>query len=147
MRFSPPNTSHLPFALKDTDGIRRSLGFILRSSLREATCQSLKAAGFSKSRPDFRLAVATQDELPYTEPPFWYYPTRHTLGKALLAADDAAGAEEVYRRDLETYPRNDWALYGLVRSLEAQGKEASEVQERFDKIWAQADVTLTASRF
>jgi tetratricopeptide (TPR) repeat protein len=95
----------------------------------------------------FRRAVETQDELPYTEPPFWYYPTRHTLGKALLTAGDAAGAEEVYRTDLEQYPRNGWALYGLIQALEAQGKDASEIQERFDKIWAQADVTLTASRF
>jgi tetratricopeptide (TPR) repeat protein len=95
----------------------------------------------------FRLAVETQDELPYTEPPFWYYPTRHTLGKALLTAGDAAGAEEVYRADLEQYPRNGWALYGLVQALEAQDKDASDIQERFDKIWAQADVTLTASRF
>jgi tetratricopeptide (TPR) repeat protein len=95
----------------------------------------------------FRLAVETQDELPYTEPPFWYYPTRHTLGKALLTAGDAAAAEEVYRTDLEQYPRNGWALYGLVQALEAQDKDASEIQQRFDKIWAQADVTLTASRF
>lgn len=95
----------------------------------------------------FRLAVATQDELPYIEPPFWYYPTRHTLGKALLTAGDAAGAEEVYRADLEQHPRNGWALFGLIQSLEAQDKDASEIQARFDKIWAQADVTLTASRF
>ena len=95
----------------------------------------------------FRRAVETQDELPYTEPPFWYYPTRHTLGKALLTAGDAAGAEEVYRADLEQYPRNGWALYGLVQALELQDKDASDIQERFDRIWAQADVTLTASTF
>jgi len=95
----------------------------------------------------FRLAVETQDELPYTEPPFWYYPTRHTLGKALLTAGDPAGAEEVYRVDLDQYPRNGWALYGLVQALEAQDKDASDIQARFNKIWAQADVTLTASRF
>ncbi len=95
----------------------------------------------------FTLAVETQADLPYTEPPFWYYPTRHTLGKALLTAGDAAGAEDVYRADLEQYPRNGWALYGLIQSLEAQDKDASEIQESFDKIWAQADVTLTASRF
>ena len=94
----------------------------------------------------FTLAVETQADLPYTEPPFWYYPTRHTLGKALLTAGDA-GAEDVYRADLEQYPRNGWALYGLIQSLEAQDKDASEIQESFDKIWAQADVTLTASRF
>ncbi len=95
----------------------------------------------------FTLAVETQADLPYTEPPFWYYPTRHTLGKALLTAGDAAGAEDVYRADLEQYPRNGWALYGLIQSLETQDKDASEIQESFDKIWAQADVTLTASRF
>ena len=95
----------------------------------------------------FRRAVETQDELPYTEPPFWYYPTRHSLGKALLTAGDAAGAEEVYRADLEQYPRNGWALYGLTQSLLLQDKDASSIQERFDRIWAQADVKLTASTF
>ena len=95
----------------------------------------------------FRVAVETQDELPYTEPPFWYYPTRHSLGKSLLAAGDAAGAESVYRDDLEQYPRNGWSLFGLVQALSAQGKDATDIQERFDRIWAQADVTLTASRF
>jgi tetratricopeptide (TPR) repeat protein len=95
----------------------------------------------------FRIAVDTQDELPYTEPPFWYYPTRHSLGKALLSAGDAAGAESVYRKDLDEYPRNGWSLFGLVQALEAQEKDASNIQERFDRIWAQADVSLTASRF
>ena len=95
----------------------------------------------------FGRAVEVQDALPYTEPPFWYYPTRHTLGKAMLAAGDAAGAEAVYRRDLEMYPRNGWAMFGLIQALEAQGKDASEVQKKFDLTWQQADVTLTASRF
>jgi tetratricopeptide (TPR) repeat protein len=95
----------------------------------------------------FRIAVDTQDELPYTEPPFWYYPTRHSLGKALLLSGDAAGAESVYRADLDQYPRNGWSLFGLVQSLKAQGKDSSEAQQRFDRIWEQADVKLTASRF
>ena len=95
----------------------------------------------------FRLAVETQDELPYTEPPFWYYPTRHTLGRALMISGDAAGAEEVYLADLKQYPRNGWSLFGLIQALEAQGKEKDGVQQRFDNIWAQADVTLTASTF
>lgn len=95
----------------------------------------------------FEVAVSTQDELPYTEPPFWYYPTRHTLGKALLVAGNAVGAEAVYRKDLDLYPRNGWSMFGLIQSLEAQGKDTSEIQQRFDKIWSQADVTLTASSF
>jgi len=95
----------------------------------------------------FRTAVDTQDQLPYTEPPFWYYPTRHSLGRALLMKGDAAEAEAVYRKDLEDYPHNGWAMYGLIQSLTAQGKDASEMQQMFDHAWSQADVTLTASRF
>jgi tetratricopeptide (TPR) repeat protein len=95
----------------------------------------------------FRTAVDLQDRLPYTEPPFWYYPTRHSLGRALLASGDAAAAEEVYRRDLDDYPHNGWAMYGLIQSLRAQGKDASGMQDMFDRMWSEADVTLTASTF
>ena len=94
----------------------------------------------------FRTAVGYQDQLPYTEPPFWYYPTRQTLGLALLELGDAAAAEQVYREDLATYPLNGWSLYGLIQSLEAQGKDSSTEQAQFDRIWARADVTLTGSR-
>jgi tetratricopeptide (TPR) repeat protein len=102
---------------------------------------------FDQAIAHFEIAVATQDALPYTEPPFWYYPTRHTLGKALLAAGRADQAEAVYRRDLEQYPRNGWALFGLMESLKAQGKDDTEVAERFALIWSEADVTLTSSQF
>ena len=95
----------------------------------------------------FRHAVAVQDELPYTEPPFWYYPTRHTLGRALLASDQAEEAEAVYQRDLELYPHNGWAMYGLMQALEAQGKDTSEVKHHFDIAWQKADVTLSSSQF
>ncbi|MEO0575307.1 MAG: hypothetical protein AAF004_07580 [Pseudomonadota bacterium] len=96
---------------------------------------------------DFEKAVAVQDALPYTEPPFWYYPTRHSLGRALLLQGNAAAAEDVYRKDLELYPRNGWAMFGLVQSMQAQGKDASEIEARFAFAWRNADVTLTGSRF
>jgi hypothetical protein len=38
-------------------------------------------------------------------------------------------------------------MFGLFLELKAQDKDTTEIQERFDKVWAQADVTLTASRF
>ncbi len=96
----------------------------------------------------FQRAVALQDTLPYTEPPFWYYPTRQSLGSALLAARRAAEAERVYRKDLEAYPHNGWSMFGLIQSLEAQGKtgEAAEVRQMFEHVWSQADVKLTGSR-
>ena len=49
-------------------------------------------------------------------------------------------------RILEQYPRNGWSMYGLIQALEAQGKDASDVQQRFDTIWGRADVALNASR-
>lgn len=97
----------------------------------------------------FTDAVGLEDGLAYTEPPTWYYPARHSLGKALLAAGAAAEAERVYREDLRDFPENGWSLFGLARSLERQGRtsEAREVEARFRAAWKDADVTLTASRF
>ncbi|MEP0203059.1 MAG: hypothetical protein ABJ084_01840 [Halioglobus sp.] len=96
---------------------------------------------------NFTAAVVAQDELPYTEPPFWYYPSRQSLGHALLLAKDFAAAEEVYRKDLAQYPRNGWSLFGLALSLEGQDKqeEAAVVRARFANIWERSDVTLTSS--
>ncbi|MGH3898404.1 MAG: hypothetical protein ACRDTA_09135 [Pseudonocardiaceae bacterium] len=67
----------------------------------------------------------------------------------LLDAGQAPKAETVYREDLRRNPENGWALYGLTQALDAQGKkvESADVQKRFDKAWAHADIALTASRF
>jgi tetratricopeptide (TPR) repeat protein len=94
-------------------------------------------------------ATRLEDALVYIEPPDWYLPTRQVLGAVLLQAGRAAEAEAVYWEDLRRYPHNGWSLFGLVQSLQKQGKteEASLAEERFRKAWAQADVKLTASRF
>ena len=96
----------------------------------------------------FKAAVDLQDTLSYTEPPFWYYPTRQSLGYALLQAGRSEAAADVYRQDLEAYPRNGWSMFGLAQALEADGKtgEAAEIKERFEEVWQMADVSLTASR-
>ena len=96
----------------------------------------------------FKDAVASQDTLPYMEPPFWYYPTRQSLGEALLAAERYDEAEAVYRRDLVDYPHNGWSMHGLMSALDAQGKteEAAEMREMFHHAWSKADVELTGSR-
>lgn len=96
----------------------------------------------------FTQAVALQDALPYTEPPFWYYPTRQSLGLALLRAGHLRQAEAIYREDLAQFPHNGWSTFGLMQSLKAQGKDqaAEETRQEFEKIWALADVELTASR-
>ncbi len=67
----------------------------------------------------------------------------------LLDAGSLEEAEAVYREDLKDFRDNGWALYGLLQALRGQGKirEADEVEELFEKVWARADVTLTSSRF
>ncbi len=95
-----------------------------------------------------RRAVAREDALHYQEPPDWQYPARHSLGAVLLAAGRPREAEAVYREDLKRNPDNGWALFGLMQSLEAQGKtrEAAATGRRFEAAWQHADVVLTASR-
>jgi tetratricopeptide (TPR) repeat protein len=109
---------------------------------------AMAQGGLETAISHFGEAVEAQDALPYTEPPFWYYPTRQSLGLALLRAGQAAEAEAVYLRDLEDYPMNGWSMFGLVQSLEAQGKtaEAAEMRQMFDRTWVMADVELTGSR-
>jgi tetratricopeptide (TPR) repeat protein len=94
-------------------------------------------------------AVAAEDKLNYDEPPAWYYPARQSLGAVLLDAGRASEAEPIFRRDLERHRNNGWSLFGLWQSLTAQGKtdEAQEVKTRFDKTWAEADITLSNVRF
>ncbi|MDX1428938.1 MAG: tetratricopeptide repeat protein, partial [Rhodothermales bacterium] len=97
----------------------------------------------------FAAAMDLEDQMLYEEPPLWYYPVRHSLGRALLEAGNAAEAEKVYRKDLARFRKNGWSLYGLAKSLEAQGRmeEARTTWKDFEKAWASADVQLTASRF
>jgi tetratricopeptide (TPR) repeat protein len=108
-----------------------------------------KAGDVASAERLLRAAVAEQDSHWFTEPPPWYFPVRQALGAVLLQAARPADAEQVYREDLGRNPDNGWSLFGLAQALQAQGKtaEAAQVQERFKKAWAQADVTLTASRF
>lgn len=94
-------------------------------------------------------AAELEDAVRYYEPPLWHIPVRHALGAVLLEAGRAAEAERVYRQDLKQHPNNGWALFGLEQSLKAQkhDAEAAQVHEQYEKAWAQADVTLSASRF
>ena len=84
-----------------------------------------------------RDAVAIQDKLNYGEPPDWFYPVRESLGGALLVSGDAAGAEKVFRDDLDHNPRNPRSLFGLRQSLLQQKRDydAGFVQKQFDSSW------------
>jgi hypothetical protein len=94
-----------------------------------------------------RQAVEMEDALAYDEPPAWFLSTRQLLGGALLSSGDYAGAEQVFRADLERNRRSGRSLFGLMESLKAQQKTyaAAMVQREFDSAWQYADTKLTSA--
>jgi len=83
------------------------------------------------------------------EPAYWPFPTRPTLGAALLQTGDASKAEQVFRADLKQFPRNGWGLFGLEQSLRAQGRNqlADTVNRQLQETWKRADVKLDLAAF
>jgi tetratricopeptide (TPR) repeat protein len=141
-------------ALKPADAVLFLDSVRFPASLLLEIADSLVSGEIARAQGDPDLAVAQfteavtlQDSVPYMEPPFWYYPTRQSLGNALLEAGDFDAAEGVFRADLEDYPRNGWSLFGLLKSLEGlhRVEQAEEVREQFEAIWARADIELQAS--
>jgi tetratricopeptide (TPR) repeat protein len=104
---------------------------------------------YAKSIARLHRAILLEDNLIYNEPPDWHVPVRQALGAVLLEAGRAAEAESIYWQDLSLNRENGWSLFGLMQSLQTQGKkeQAAGIKERFRKAWSRADVTLTASRF
>jgi hypothetical protein len=88
-----------------------------------------------------------EESLVYDEPPGWMQPVRHALGALLLAGDQAAEAESVYRADLIRHPNNAWSLLGLQQSLRQLGHkvEADQLNEQVQQAWSRADVRPVAS--
>ncbi len=89
-------------------------------------------------------AVAIQDTLKYGEPPDWFFPVRESLGAVLLINGNAAGAEKVFRADLERNPRNPRSLFGLQQALKAQNRnyDAGFVEAQFRDSWKGGDVKV-----
>jgi tetratricopeptide (TPR) repeat protein len=69
----------------------------------------------------FERAAALQDTLPYTEPPYWYYPVRQSLAAALLQAGRYAEAERQFQRALRRAPSSGWSYYGLAELYKSRG--------------------------
>ena len=85
----------------------------------------------------FEAAVALEDTLAYSELPYWYYPTRQSLGAVLLLAGHLDKAEAVLRASLLRTPNNGWALFGLMQVYQRRGDEVSAqaAKQLLDKAW------------
>jgi len=94
-------------------------------------------------------AVAAEDRLNYNEPPDWFYPTRESLGAALIRAKRYQEAERVFREDLTRNPRNGRSLFGLWQTLMLAGNKlsATDVEKQYRAAWKNADVQLDLEEF
>ncbi|QBE63179.1 tetratricopeptide repeat protein [Pseudoduganella lutea] len=115
---------------------------IVRTARAVATGRVADARGdLPAAMAAYQEAVDVQDTLPYTEPPYWYYPVRQSLGAAQLRAGRLDAAEGTFRASLARTPSNGWALRGLVEVYRQRGDEAAlaAAQRRFDTTWLGRD--------
>ena len=93
-------------------------------------------------------AAVLEDQLNYNEPPDWFFSVRHHLGAVLLSAGKHEEAIAVYLEDLQTFPKNGWALSGLTQAYKdaQQTSKAADAETKFKEAWANADVKLVGSK-
>jgi tetratricopeptide (TPR) repeat protein len=72
-------------------------------------------------------AAELQNTIPYTEPPYWYYPVQQTLGAVLLSSGEANAAAQAFRDSLMIHPNNAWSLYGLMKAQEGAEDPAAAI--------------------
>lgn len=97
---------------------------------------------------EFAAAVEIQSNLPYMEPPYWYYPVKQSLGAALLQSGRLDEAERAFKAALFEAPNNGWALYGLVETYKAMGdtRAVAETTRLFKAAWAGDPGELSLAR-
>jgi tetratricopeptide (TPR) repeat protein len=114
---------------------------LLESRIAEARRQMPQAIAL------LREAVKLQDDMPYDEPPAWFYPVRESLGAVLLRAGSSAESASVFRESLRRVPNDPRALLGLSAALVAAGRasDAAVEQVRFEAASKHSDVKLAVS--
>jgi len=124
------------FTLLDASGIpAQQVMTLARTSIAGRVAQA--QGDFPAAVRQFEEAAALQDALPYTEPPYWYYPVRQTLAAALLQAGRLAEAETQFKRALERAPANGWSYYGLLQVHQARrdSAAAAKAEAELAKTW------------
>jgi tetratricopeptide (TPR) repeat protein len=83
-------------------------------------------------------AASLQEDMPYMEPPWWYYPAKQTLAAYLLQDGQTDRAEQLFLETLTESPNNAWVLYGLSETYKAQGDKnaAKYAGALFKEAWA-----------
>lgn len=98
--------------------------------------------------PHFASAADMQLQIPYDEPPRWYYPVNQSLGAAYYRAGRYQEAQRAFREALLQAPNSALALYGLARTERALGNraEAQAAELALSRGWRGEDDWLAMDR-
>jgi len=111
--------------------IIRTAGLVASGRLADANGDLDAAATF------YADAIAIEDTIPYTEPPYWYYPVRQSLGSVKLRQGKLDEAQQAFRDSLVRVRNNGWALAGLVEVERKKGDANAEkvARKAYERAW------------
>jgi tetratricopeptide (TPR) repeat protein len=97
---------------------------------------------------ELRQAVEAQARVPYTEPPYIYYPIRRTLGAAYLMNNQPAVAEMEFLQTLIDSPNDAYAYWGLSQARRMRGDRtgASAARQMFNAAFLGPRSSVTLMR-
>ena len=98
----------------------------------------------------WQKAVEAEDQISYNEPPDWFYPTRESLGAALVRAKRYEEADLAFREDLERNPNNGRSLWGRWQALRASDGDVPTtlvMRRRWQDAWNDSDTRLQLEDF
>jgi tetratricopeptide (TPR) repeat protein len=92
----------------------------------------------------FAQAAQEEKSLGYREPPNYIRPVGEAEGLALMRAGDYAGAHKAFESALMERPNSGFPLFGMARSSEAAGDEATAAKEyvAFTDAWKAGNPNL-----
>jgi tetratricopeptide (TPR) repeat protein len=100
---------------------------IVQTARMVATGRIADAAGdLDGAAKAYEEAIALEDSLNYTEPAYWYYPVRQSLGGVRLRQGRLDDAERAFRDSLARVRNNGWALAGLAETYRQKGDRNGE---------------------
>ncbi|MGH6950635.1 MAG: hypothetical protein ACREH4_07165, partial [Vitreimonas sp.] len=97
---------------------------------------------------ELQQAVNAQAHVPYTEPPYIYYPIRRTLGAAYLLNNQPAVAEMEFLQVLIESPNDAYAHWGISQARRARGDRtgANAARQMFNATFLGPRNSVTAMR-
>lgn len=95
---------------------------------------AMTAREYDVAIAELEAAAEGQTRVPYTEPPYVYYPVRRTLGAAYLMNNQPAVAEMEFLQTLIDSPNDAYAYWGLseARRMRGDRRGASAARQMFN---------------